>query len=129
MKNKIIIAGIALITLLFAAAFGLSHNLSYMRDIELHSIDLTIIEDGSHTGTFERGRFTNTLTVHVEGGRIIGIDIDNDVWGAWVTNISDEVFSRVIDAQGLEIDAIAGATVTMNAYLSAIKNALLRAVE
>ena len=123
-KKIIIIAAIGLTAVLSLGVFMLSRDLSYMGAIELRGVNLASISDGSHTGTFERGRFANTLTVHVHGNRIVGISIDDDVWGAWVTNISDEVFDRVIEAQDTIIDAIAGSTVTTNAYLKAIEDAL-----
>jgi len=123
--KKILIAGIGLIVLLLAGAF-VSLNPSGMRGIELQGIDLTAIADGSYTGTFQRGRFTNTLTVDIENNRIARIDIERDVFAASVTNISAEVFRRVIEMQSTNIDAVAGATLTMKAYLKAIENALER---
>jgi len=125
-RTKIIIAcAVGLIAVISIGMFALSRGLSYMEAIELHGINMAAVSDGSHTGIFEHGRFTNTLTVHVQGGRIMGISIDDDVWGAWVTNASGEVIDRVIEAQDTRIDAVAGATVTTTAYLKAIENALI----
>jgi uncharacterized protein with FMN-binding domain len=95
-----------------------------MGDIEPQGIDLSILEDGSYIGTLEHGRFTNTLTVHIEDNRIVRIDIVDDVFASWITAASTEVFYRVIAMQDTRIDAVAGATVTTNAYLIAIENAL-----
>lgn len=125
-RKKIIITGIVIFAILSAGVFAITRDLSHMKDIELQGINLSSFVDGNYTGTFEHGRFTNTLTVHIEDNRIVGIDIDNDVWAAWVMNISDEVFDRVIRAQDTEIDAVAGATVTTTAYLKAIENAFTR---
>ncbi|MCL2753906.1 MAG: FMN-binding protein [Defluviitaleaceae bacterium] len=126
MKNrkKIVIIVGALIILL-AGGIALLYP-SGMRNIELQGIDLTTLDNGSYTGTFERGRFTNTLTVHVENNRIVSIEIVDDVFGSGITNASDEVFSRVIAMQDTRIDTVSGATATTNAYLKAIENALLR---
>jgi len=125
-RKKIMIASFGLVVAAIAVGmFALSRDLAYMGDVQLHGLNLAAVSDGSHTGTFEHGRFTNTLTVHVQGNRIVGIRIDDDVWGARVTNISDEVFSRVIAAQDTQIDVIAGSTVTMTAYLKAIEAALM----
>lgn len=126
MKNrkKIVIIVGALIILL-AGGIALLYP-SGMRNIELQGIDLTTLDNGSYTGTFERGRFTNTLTVHVENNRIVSIEIVDDVFGSGITNASDEVFSRVIAMQDTRIDTVSGATATTDAYLKAIENALLR---
>jgi len=125
-KKRIIIAGIGFIFVLLAVGvFVLTRDLSYMRSVELHGINLTSVDDGSHIGTFERGRFTNTLTVHVLDNTIMRIDIINDVLGAGVTNASGETFERVIGAQDTKIDAIAGATATTTAYLKAVEDALM----
>jgi len=123
-RKKIVIIVGALIILL-AGGIALLYP-SGMRNIELQGIDLTTLDNGSYTGTFERGRFTNTLTVHVENNRIVSIEIVDDVFGSGITNASDEVFSRVIAMQDTRIDTVSGATATTNAYLKAIENALLR---
>jgi uncharacterized protein with FMN-binding domain len=124
MKKKIIITVVGLfVAFIITAGIVLGRDLSGMGSIELHRIDLSSVNDGSYTGTFEHGRFTNTLTVRVEGGRIVKIEIVDDVFAASVTNASGETFSRVIERQNTDIDAVTGATVTMNAYLMAIENA------
>ena len=127
-KKKILIIVIVVVVSLFAilaiGMYAITRDLSYMRDVELRGIDLSTIDDGSYTGSFEHGRFTNTLTVRIENGEIVRVDIDSDVTGAGVLNAADEVFSKVIDAQDTKIDAVTEATATTNAYLLAIENAL-----
>ena len=95
-----------------------------MRDVAPQGVDMAAVTDGSHIGIFEQGRFSNTLVVHVKNGMIVGIDIERDVFGAGITNASDEVFRRVLIAQDTRIDAVSGSTVTTNAYLMAIEDAL-----
>ena len=122
MKKIFIIGGGSLFVLLIGVfitfyPFG-------MMDIELKGIDPGSLTDGSYTGTFEQGRFTNTLTVHIQNNRIVKIDIVRDLFGAEAIGASDEVFRRVMEKQDTKIDAVTGSTVTMNAYLKAIENAL-----
>ena len=124
MKKKIISIAVGVVVVLSIGFFALWRNVPYVRDVDLHGINLTYIADGSYTGTFERGRFSNTLTVQVEDNRIVGIDMADDVFGARMTDISEEVFDRVIEAQNTDIDTVTGATITTNAYLKAIENAL-----
>jgi len=129
MKKKriliiVIIVVVGLLAVLAIGMYSITRDLSFMRDVELRGIDLATIDDGSYTGTFEHGRFANTLIVRVENNEIVSVVIDSDVTGAGVLNAADEVFSKVIDAQDTKIDAVTGATATTNAYLMAIENAL-----
>ena len=123
--KKVFIISISVIAVLLASGMFALYP-SNMRDIELQGIDLTDIPDGRFTGTFERGRFTNTLTVYVQDNRIVKIDIVDDIFMPSVTNASGEVFRRVIDMQDTKIDAVTGATITTNAYLKSIENALIQ---
>jgi len=127
-KKRVLITVLIVVVSLFAVLsigmYVMTRDLSYVRELELRGIDLANVDDGSYTGSFEHNRFTNTLTVRIENNTIVRIDIDSDVSGAGVLNSSGEVFSKVIDAQDTEIDAVTGATATTNAYLMAIENAL-----
>lgn len=124
MKKNIFVTLGAVAVLLIASLIIITNGLSDGKNVVLNDIDLTRISDGSYTGTYEHGRWTNSLTVHVENNRIIGIDLDKDVFASGITDCSEEVFRRVIENQGTQIDAVAGATVTTNAYLKAIEDAL-----
>ena len=125
MKKKIFIAiGIILVVLLIGGIVIITSGLSDGANATLDGIDLSGVSDGSYIGTYDHGRWTNTLTVHVENGKIIKIDIDKDVFAAGITNCSDEVFRRVTEVQNTQIDVVAGATVTSKAYLKAIEDAL-----
>ena len=122
--KKILIVIIAIAALLIGGIIAVYP--SNMRDVEVQGIDLTAVNDGRYIGTFERGRFTNSLAVYVENNRIVRIEVVDDVVMASVTNAAGEVFRRVIEAQATNIDAVAGATVTTNAYLKSIEDALMR---
>jgi len=123
-KNKIIIIVIiSIIAVIVTGVFAITRNLSNMMEIKLNGIDIAALSDGAYTGSFKRGRFTNTLTVQIENQTIVEINIDNDVLLAQ-EEVSDDVFRKVIEEQSTDIDAISGATVTTNAYLVAIEDAL-----
>ena len=124
MKKKlfIIIAGVAI--LLIIGAIIITSGLKDGKTVVLDGIDLSQIPNGSYSGTYKHGRWTNTVTVHVENGRITAIDIVKDVAGAGITNCSDEILHRVLEAQSTQVDAVSGATVTSKAYLKAIEDAL-----
>ena len=123
-KSKVIITVIICIFAVIATGiFAITRNLSYMMEIELNGVKIAALNDGDYTGTFKRGRFSNTLTVYIESHMIVEINIDSDVLLAQA-EISEDVFRKVIKAQSTNIDAISGATVTTNAYLMAIEDAL-----
>ena len=121
--KKTLMIGIGLVIVLIVGGIVVLYP-SAMRGVEPQGINLANIADGRYVGTFERGRFTNTLAVYIENNRIVRIDIIDDIFMPAVTNASDEVFRRVIEAQDTRIDAVTGATVTANAYLKSIENAL-----
>lgn len=119
----------ALIALVACAAgiggtfLAMASGLSKGTNVTITGIDLSDMPDGSYTGTYTNGRWTNTLIVQVKERAITGIDIDKDVTFA-LADCSDEIFRRVMEAQDTGIDAVSGATVTSKAYLKAIENAL-----
>ena len=121
--KKVIVAAVIVAAALIAGGIAITNGLSDGANILLEGIDLSGVPDGNYVGTHEHGRWTNTLSVRVESGRIVSIDVIEDVFGAGILNSSDEVFRRVIEAQNTQIDAVSGATVTSKAYLKAIENA------
>ena len=81
------------------------------------------LADGTYEGGYDGGRWTNRVKVAVAGGRIENIVLSQDVMFN-DAKVSAELFQRVITAQSTQVDAVAGATVTGNAYLKSIENAL-----
>lgn len=124
MKKKLLITGGILLVIMVGMFLGITNGLSEGAKVSLQGVDLSNISDGDYTGTYENGRWTNTVTVHIKDHRIESVDIDKDVAAADITNCSDEIIRRVIDAQNTGVDAVSGATVTSKAYLKAIENAL-----
>ncbi|MCL2169889.1 MAG: FMN-binding protein [Defluviitaleaceae bacterium] len=122
-RTKIIFTSIGILVIVLVSAVIALYPRA-MRDVTLEGVDLAGVADGSYTGAFEQGRFSNELTVHVANGRITGIDIIDNVALAGITGASDEVFARVMAAQDTIIDAVSGATMTTRAYLMAIEDAL-----
>lgn len=124
MKKKLfIIAGI-IVLILAAALISITDGLKEGANIQINSIDLSTIPDGSYTGTFTFKRWTNTLIVHIKDHEITAIEIDRDVSAAQIADCADEIFRRVMEAQDTQVDVVSGATVTSKAYLKAIENAL-----
>lgn len=91
--------------------------------LQINNINLSSIEDGSYTGKYASGRFTNELKVIVKDHKIVKVEVLKDVMVS-KPEISKELFTKIIDSQNVKVDTISGATVTCNAYLKAIENAL-----
>ncbi|NLD33809.1 MAG: FAD-dependent oxidoreductase [Clostridiales bacterium] len=81
--------------------------------------------DGVHNGTAPGMMGNIEVAVTVNGGKIEKIDILSH---SETPGLSDPAFEQVpaamIEAQGWEVDAVGGATVTSDALVEAVKNAL-----
>ena len=99
------------------------------RSLPLNAVDFSKLKDGTYTGEYEGGMYkwrANSVRVTVSGGKVAQIEP--------LTGIEDQgdgktqmLYDRVIEAQSLQVDTISGATLTANAYLQAVENALLLA--
>lgn len=121
---KIIIAILCAFILVFASGiFYLSLGLREGRNIEVNGINISDLNDGVYSGKYNAGRWSNLLNVTVRVHKIIKINIEDDVTFA-KSDVSVELFNKVIEAQNTKVDAISQATVTSKAYLKSIENAL-----
>ncbi|MDD4678895.1 MAG: FMN-binding protein [Tissierellia bacterium] len=121
---KIIIAILCAFILVFASGiFYLSRGLREGKNIEVNGIDISDMNDGIYSGKYNAGRWSNQLNVTVRDNKITKINIEDDVTFA-KSDVSNELFNKVIEAQNTKVDAISQATVTSKAYLMSIENAL-----
>jgi uncharacterized protein with FMN-binding domain len=116
------------VVLIFVVVMGgsmiyLTMGLNEGKNVVINGIDLTNVEDGTYTGSYEGGRWTNTLQVTVKDHRITGIKVVKDVAFS-KPELSEDLFSRVVDAQNTKVDVVSQATVTSKAYLKAIEAAI-----
>ncbi len=121
---------IGLIFLLFiivasSSMFYLTKGLEEVLNVGINPVDLSGIEDGVYSGSYDLGRWANELKVTVENHKITDIQIEEDVKFAQ-PEVSSQLFQRVIKEQNTTVDAISGATVTSKAYLKSIENALIK---
>ncbi len=114
-----------LVLLVFMGSFMfyLSRGVNQGEDIELNGVNLEDKEDGIYEGEFKGGRWSNKLAVKLKNQEIVNIDILNDVTFV-KSEVTKELFNRVIKEQDTQVDTVSGATVTSKAYLKAIENAL-----
>lgn len=121
---KIIIPIIFVFILVCASGiFYLSRGLNEGSEIKINGIRISELNDGIYNGKYNAGRWSNHLSVTVQEHKITEINIVDDVTFV-KSGVSDELFSKVIEAQNTKVDVISQATVTSKAYLKSIENAL-----
>lgn len=126
MKKVLIILLIVLAVFISIGAAGLfyiTRGLDAGSKVTVSAVAPSALSDGTFEGTYSAGRWSNKVSVKIEGGKIADIKILEDV--VFVQEgLSNEIFGRVIDAQNTTVDAVSGATVTSKAYLKSIEDAL-----
>lgn len=119
----LILLGIVALTVLWF--YGAKEREDAMA-LVVNDVDFSTLEDGTYYGYYEGGIHEyreNAVQVTIEDGKIVSIlnVLNNE---DKTEEFLDELYGRVIDAQSLEIDAIATATLTTKAYLKSIEDAL-----
>ncbi len=108
-----------------------------LKNMIIAEVNFGNLEDGVYTGEYH-GTKNNLRDVSVEvtvkSGAVTKITVTKGAYAGdkgsdeIAKGISiDDLFGKVIDSKSLNVDAISGATLTTNAYLKAIENALLKA--
>ncbi len=121
---KILISIIFVFILVFASGiFYLSRGLKEVSEIKVNGIRKSDLNDGIYYGKYNAERWLNQLSITVKDHKIAEINIVDDVTFV-KPGVSDELFSKVIEAQNTEVDVVSQATVTSKAYLKSIENAL-----
>jgi uncharacterized protein with FMN-binding domain len=92
------------------------------KDISIGEIDLSEMPNGEYKGTFNGGRFTNSVEVIVIDNRIENIKLIDSEGKA--ENLYNQIYDEVKKKQSLKVDTVSGATITTKTALKAIENAL-----
>ncbi len=111
---------LAFIVLIVAMAFP---GMQKTRTLTIQDVDMSQLQDGTYTGTYQGFRFTNIVEVAVEDHQIVSIDIIK----TQREELSETLKNEVIKAQSPVIDMVSGATLDQNAFLKAVENALTQA--
>lgn len=117
-----------IVVLVFAVIIGslvlyMTRGLKTGVNLALSGIDPSGVSDGTYTGIYAAGRWSNKVSVTVKDGKITEITLIDDVTFA-KEETTNEILTRVIQEQSTTVDAVSGGTVTSKAYLKAIENAL-----
>lgn len=120
-----------------AAVSSDSASRAELRALVIGTIDFTALQDGTYTGEF-RGKEGSlrdvTLSVNIQDGKLSDIrilqgalDKDGNPVAFSDGQTAMDLFSRVRESSSLQVDGISGATLTTNAHLKALENALQKA--
>lgn len=88
----------------------------------LGKLELSKVQDGEYIGECDNRAVKVTVAVRAKNHRIIDIQIlrhDNGMGKK-----AEEITSRVLEAQSIDVDAVSGATFSSNTILKAVENAL-----
>ncbi|HEX2947563.1 MAG TPA: FMN-binding protein [Clostridia bacterium] len=103
--------------------FYMTRGLETGADLAIGNVDLNKLDDGVYNGTYNSGRFSNTVAVTVKDHKITGIELVKNVTFN-KPEVTKELFDNVIEKQDVAVDTVSSATTTSKAYLKAIENAL-----
>lgn len=121
---KIVLSVFILFVLVSAGGiFFISRGLEAGKALEINDVNLSGLNDGTYSGAYEGGRWTNEVNVTIKGHKIAGIEIVKDVLLP-KPEITAELVNKVLEKQSPKIDAVSGSTVTCKAYLKSIEDAL-----
>ncbi|OFV70984.1 FMN-binding protein [Acetobacterium wieringae] len=126
MKKAIIILLSILGVLVLVGAGGvfyITNGLEAGENLAINPVDLKGIEDGTYTGVYTAGRWSNEVAVSVADHQISNIAVVKTVTME-KPEVTDALIHAVIEKQNTTVDTISSATVSSKAYLKSIENAL-----
>lgn len=88
----------------------------------INEVDLSSIEDGTYTGSCDIDFVAATVEVTVSNHMITNINLVNHYTDKGKP--AKAIVPKIVDAQSLEVDAVAGATNSSKVIKKAIENAL-----
>lgn len=127
MKKPFIVAGTLLGILVLIAGAGtlyISSGMGKTKYVTLDGKTAIGLQDGTYEGHYAAGRFSNTVRVTVKKDAIADVSVVKPV-AIEPEGYRDSFIEKVLNAQHTDVDAATGATLTTNAYLKSIENALV----
>jgi Uncharacterized protein conserved in bacteria len=126
MKKVITIILVVVGVIVLAIGGGIMYITSGLEsgaNLAINSVNVAQLEDGSYTGNYDGGRWSNEVAVTISDHKISQIDVIKPVKFE-KAEVTDALISSVIEKQDTTVDTVSGATVTSKAYLKSIENAL-----
>ena len=131
MKKKQVIIIVVLVVVILGGYFGSKGVKAYtdlktyekqVNDITISNVNVSKVADGTYTGSYEVLWVSAEVELTVKNHRIEGIKLVEHKNGRGTP--AEILPSKVVEAQSLEVDMVAGATSSSKVILKAIENAL-----
>ncbi|MDP4094274.1 MAG: FMN-binding protein [Bacillota bacterium] len=90
--------------------------------INIGTVDMSSIKDGSYTGEYEKSPVKAVVNVSVKDNKITDIKIVEHKCG--LGKKAEKITKEIINAQSLGVDTVSGATLSSRVILKAVENAL-----
>ena len=129
---KKVLISIAIVVLVLIVLGGLSLAMAFSglketTALEIGTVDLNQIPDGSYTGSYTNFRWNTTVKVTVTDHQITAIEPVKIQSGR--KNLARELTEDILQQQTADVDVVSGATASSHAYLKAVENALIEGTE
>jgi uncharacterized protein with FMN-binding domain len=108
-----------------------------LKNMTFDNVNFRKLRDGTYTGEYKgiKDNFRNAaVEVTVDSGAVTEIRVtggalagDKQTTEMGKGHTINDLFGKIIKSQSLQVDAISGATLTSNAHLKAVENALKQA--
>ena len=116
---RLFLAAAAMLFVLGGCGFDVKIN-----KLVIENVDPARVKDGIYRGVERILPVTASVRVTVSGGRITDIALVSHLHGP--DHGADAILPRVIEAQSLQVDAVAGATYSSKVVRKAIERALTK---
>ena len=129
---KKVLISIAIVVLVLIVLGGLSLAMAFAgleetTNLEIGTVDLAQIPDGSYTGSYTNFRWNTTVKVTVTDHQITAIESVKIQSGR--KDLARELTEDILQQQTADVDVVSGATASSHAYLKAVENALIEGAE
>lgn len=126
--RKILLAIGGVITLVVAAGlignYRFKQMKSYLMEYTFKKLPLTSLSDGTYRGTCKAFLIKATTEITIKNHHITSVEITDQKCGKG--HEANEITSRIIKKQSLDVDAVSGATGSSKCLLIACEKALLK---
>ena len=131
-KKKVILILVGVV-LLGVAIFGVNYavNFSYyqkvMPTVKIGDVDISSVNDGIYTGSFDAKIISATAEVTVDNGMITDIALVKHKYERGGS--AEAIVDTILTEQSLDVDTVSGATNSSKTILKAVENALNNEVD
>lgn len=112
------------VVLIFIAATAMFFYIKTrpLPSVEIGSVDLKSVQDGSYIGEYEEGPVKAVVRVDVANNKITSIEIVKHKNG--LGKKAEKITKEIEKAQSLDVDVVSGATLSSRVILKAVEIAL-----